>query len=324
MKRSAVVLVLALLFGGLALAGEAATVLKVKVATANVRSEPDINAAVVRQLAAGTLLEAEQMVGDWWEIQVTDKSGNNVIGYIHANVVDVVSGGDEPTPEETQPVRRPEPTRAQPPVYRQYETAPAYPGGFKLLAGYGMASLKTSAEAENPYDKYKKTLDGIVGGFGYEGGGQVGFEIDFMYMPKGIRYKGAEEEEGVEYKFDMKMRITEVSAIALLKFNLPVQGVNPFLVGGGEIGYVIGAKYDYEYSADDESESGSEDIKDSTKDIDYGLVLGGGLGFDLSGMSLQAQVRYHLGLANLVDPGDEETDDTVKSSMLMLVVGIKF
>lgn len=324
MKRSAVVLLLALLFGGLALAGNAATVLKVKVPTANVRSEPDINAAVVRQLAAGTLLEAEQMVGDWWEIQVADKSGETVTAYIHANVVDVVSGGDEPTPEETQPVRRPQPARTQPPVYRQYETAPSYPGGFKLLAGYGMASLKTTAEAENEFDKYKTTLNGIAGGLGYEGGGQIGFELDFMYLPKGIRYKGTQENEGAEYKFDMKMKITEVSAIALLKFNLPVQGVNPFLVGGGEIGYVIGAKYDYEYSSGDESEKGSEDIKEDTKDIDYGLVLGGGLGFDLSGMSLQAQVRYHLGLANLVDPGDTETDDTVKSNMLMILVGIKF
>ncbi|MHB8055108.1 MAG: SH3 domain-containing protein [Candidatus Aminicenantales bacterium] len=322
MKRIAAVLVMALLVGGLAVAAET-TVLKVKVASANVRSEPDINAAVVRQLAAGTLLEAEQMVGDWWEIQVTDKSGANVTAYIHANVVDVVSGGAEPTPEETQPVRQAPPARTKAPAYGGYSTAPSNPGGFKLMAGLGMASLSTSAAAEDPYDKYKKSLTGLVGGLGYESGGTVGLEIDLMYMPKGVQYKGTETSGGVDYTFDIKMRITEISGVALLKFNLPVQGINPFLVGGGEIGYVVQAKYDYTYSGGGESDSGSTDIKKDTASIDYGLVLGGGVGFNLGGMNLSAEVRYHLGLANL-DKNPTTSSDTVKSSMFLLMAGIRF
>ena len=39
------------------------TVLKVKVQSANVRSEPDMNAAVVKQVKLGTLLESRQNVG---------------------------------------------------------------------------------------------------------------------------------------------------------------------------------------------------------------------------------------------------------------------
>lgn len=323
MKRIAVVCILALILGGLALAGESTTVLKVKVTTANVRSEPDINAAVVRQLAAGTLLEAEQMIGDWWEIQVTDNSGEAVTAYIHANVVDVVSGGAEPLPEETQPVRRPQPTRTQAPVYREYETAAPNPGGFKLMAGYGMASLKTEAAEETEFNEYKTSLNGLFGGVGYEGGGKIGLEVDLLYLPKGVRYKGTQKEGDVDFKFDMKMRVTELSLPVLLKFNLPVQGISPYLVAGGEVGYVIQAKYDYEYSAGDEKETGSEDIKDDVAKIDYGVVFGGGLGFDLGGMNFLAEARYHLGLANLADP-EEETDETVKSSMFLIMVGIRF
>jgi hypothetical protein len=318
MKRFAVVFVMALVIGGLALAADT-TVLKVKVATANVRTEPDINAAVVKQFVAGTLLEASQMVGDWWEISVTDSTGANVTGYIHANVVDVVSGGNQPTPEETQPVPKAQPARTNAPAYNPgYAVAPSAPGGFKIMVGYGMASLKSSNTSSSTLDTYKKSLSGLVGGVGFETGGTIGLEIDVMYLPKGVRYQGA----GFGYtSFDYKERITEISVPVLLKFNLPVQGVNPFLLGGGEIGYVVQAKDDYTYTSGGTTTSGSTDLKDSVNKIDYGLVLGGGVGIPLGGLNFVGELRYHLGLANL---NKDSTTDKVTSSMFLILVGLKF
>jgi hypothetical protein len=317
MKRFAVVFVMALVIGGLALAADT-TVLKVKVATANVRTEPDINAAVVKQFVAGTLLEASQMVGDWWEISVTDSTGANVTGYIHANVVDVVSGGNQPTPEETQPVPKAQPARTNAPAYNPgYAVAPSNPGGFKIMAGYGMASLKSSSTSSSTMDTYKKSLSGLVGGAGFETGGTIGLEIDVMYLPKGVRYQGTDSGT----TFDIKERITEISAPVLLKFNLPVQGVNPFLLGGGEIGYVVQAKDDYTYTSGGTTTSGSTDLKDSVNKIDYGLVLGGGVGIPLGGLNFVGELRYHLGLANL---NKDSTTDKVTSSMFLILVGLKF
>jgi hypothetical protein len=63
MKRITVALALVLAIGGLALSAET-TVLKVKVQTANIRTQPDINAAVIKQVKMGTLLESSQTAGD--------------------------------------------------------------------------------------------------------------------------------------------------------------------------------------------------------------------------------------------------------------------
>jgi hypothetical protein len=57
--------------------------------------------------------------------------------------------------------------------------------------------------------------------------------------------------------------------------------------------------------------------------MDYGLVLGGGIGLPLGGMKLVAEVRYHLGFANLVkDPTPE--DPKIKSSLFLIMAGFKF
>jgi len=323
MKRIALVLILALVLGGLTLSAQS-IVLKVKVQAANVRTEPDTNSAVVKQVKLGTLLEAKQKAGDWYEVTVTNDLGVNLTAYIHANVVDVVSGGAAVGREETQPVRAAEPvrqpTRTEAPVYQQSDpSASPAKGGVKLMVGYGMASLSYSDPNTEAYDKYKSSLSGLTGGLGFETGGALGLEIDLMYLPKGIRYKGTDSGT----TFDIKARMTEVSATALLKFNLPVQGISPYILGGGEIAYILQAKYDYSISSGGETQTGSEDIKESVNSMDYGLVLGGGIGIPLGGMKFVAEVRYHLGFANLVkDPAPE--DPAVKSNMFLILAGFKF
>jgi hypothetical protein len=322
MKRIALVLVLALVLGGLTLSAQT-IVLKVKVTLANVRTEPDTNSAAVKQVKLGTLLEAKQKAGDWYEITVTNDLGVNLTAYIHSNVVDVVGGGGAVGREEAQPVRVAEPVRqparAEAPVKDQ-SYAPASPakGGVKLMIGYGMASLSYSDPNSESYDKYKSSLPGFAGGLGFETGGTLGLEIDLMYLPKGIRYKGTDSGT----TFDVKAHMTEISAAALLKFNLPVQGISPYFLGGGEIAFISSAKYDYTVSSGGETQTGSEDIKESVNSMDYGLVLGGGIGLPMGGMKFVAEVRY-LGFANLVkDPAPE--DPAVKSNMLLILAGFKF
>ena len=323
MKRIALVLVAMLVFGGMILSAQT-TVLKVKVQTANVRSQPDTGAAVIKQVKLGTLLESKQKVGDWYEISVTNELGVSLTAYIHVNVVDVVTGGAVPTPEETRPVAPPvaavQPPRAEAPV-RDTSYAPAVvnAGGIKLMAAFASSSLVFSDNAADAYDEWKTSLTGFAGGLGFETGGTLGLEIDVMYLPKGIRYKG--NDSGVE--FDGKFHLNQISVPVLLKFNLPVSGINPYLLGGGEIGYIASAKINYTATDGVDTESGEEDIKEDLATIDYGLVFGGGIGIPLGGMNVFVELRYHLGIANLVkDP--MEGDPTVKSTMLLFVAGLKF
>lgn len=324
MKRIALVLVAVLVFGGMVVSAQS-TVLKVKVQTANVRSQPDTGAAVIKQVKLGTLLESKQKVGDWYEISVTNELGVSLTAYIHINVVDVVTGAAAvPNPEETRPVAPPvaavPPPQVESPV-RDTTYAPAIvnPGGFKLMAAYASSSIVVSDDAAAEADEYKKSLTGFAGGLGFETGGTLGLEIDLMYLPKGIRYQGS--DSGTD--FDVKLMLTEISVPVLLKFNLPVQGLNPYLLGGGEIAYLAQAKYKYTVTDGVDTESGEEDIKEDIAKIDYGLVFGGGVGIPLGGMNVVLELRYHLGMANL-DKEPAEGDPTVKSNMLLFLAGFKF
>lgn len=324
MKRIALVLAAVLVFGGMVVSAQS-TVLKVKVQTANVRSQPDTGAAVIKQVKLGTLLESKQKVGDWYEISVTNELGVSLTAYVHINVVDVVTGAAAvPNPEETRPAAPPvaavQPPQVEAPV-RDTSYAPAIvnPGGFKLMAAYASSSIVVSDDAAAGADEYKKSLTGFAGGLGFETGGTLGLEIDLMYLPKGIRYQGS--DSGTD--FDVKVMLTEISVPVLLKFNLPVQGLNPYLLGGGEIAYLAQAKYKYTVTDGVDTESGEEDIKEDIAKIDYGLVFGGGVGIPLGGMNVVLELRYHLGMANL-DKEPAEGDPTVKSNMLLFLAGFKF
>ncbi|MBN1938148.1 MAG: outer membrane beta-barrel protein, partial [Candidatus Aminicenantes bacterium] len=301
------------------------TVLKVKVQTANVRSQPDTGAAVIKQVKLGTLLESKQKVGDWYEISVTNELGVSLTAYINVNVVDVVTGAaPAPVPEEVRPVTPPvaavQPPRAESPVRdMSYAPVAVNRGGFKLMAAFANASLAVSDNMLDPYDEWKKPLSGFAGGLGFETGGTLGLEIDLMYLPKGIRYKGS--DSGVD--FDIKFMFTQISVPVLLKFNLPVQGINPYILGGGEIAYVAQAKYTWNVTDGSSSDSGEQDVKEDVNQIDYGLVFGGGIGLPLGGMNLIVEARYHMGMANLgKDPAPG--DPTVKSNMFLILAGFKF
>jgi opacity protein-like surface antigen len=78
--------------------------LRVKVQVANVRAEPDMNSAVVKQVNLGTLLESRQKIGDWFGIMVTDDKGTAMFGYINSSAVDVISiGGTKPAAQTGPP-----------------------------------------------------------------------------------------------------------------------------------------------------------------------------------------------------------------------------
>ena len=96
MKRFSIGLLVLLFVVTAGLLAQEVTVIKVKVQSANVRSEPDMNAAVVRQVKLGTLLESRQKVGDWFEVTITDERGTSMSGFINATVVDIVGGGAKP------------------------------------------------------------------------------------------------------------------------------------------------------------------------------------------------------------------------------------
>ena len=97
MKRNIIMVLLFVLVLGGALLAKENTILKVKVQTANVRSEPDASAPIVARVTAGTLLEVAGKDGAWYEVIMNDQSGKEITGYIRDTVVEVIGADEEET-----------------------------------------------------------------------------------------------------------------------------------------------------------------------------------------------------------------------------------
>lgn len=319
-------------------------VIKIKVQLANVRSEPDMSAQIIRQLKVGTLLEATQKLGDWFEIAITDDQGKAISGYVNVNVVDVISGGKaaEPAakaPEKKEPavqkepeVQKEPPVPVSPPAAYDSETRRPSSSGFKIMGAFGSANMAYDFPATSEVDvsRYIKSRAGFGGGLGYESGSQLAFEIDLLYLQKGAVFKGSESGAS----FDLTFSFDEISLPLLLKFNLPLPNNLPsvYLLGGGEIAYLVQSKVKYSIFVPDYDvqETGTEDIKENINQIDYGAIFGGGVALPVGGVRIFLEARYHLGMANLQKTaGDysiytEDQDFAPKTKLLLFLAGIKF
>lgn len=100
------------------------------------------------------------------------------------------------------------------------------------------------------------------------------------------------------------------------------------LEAGPQIGFLLSAKVDFEYTyretfegvTEIESESGSVDIKDEVKSIDFGFGFGAAYNFT-DKLSLGA--RYTLGLTSIAKDFEGESAD-IKNNVLQVSLGYKF
>jgi Bacterial SH3 domain len=162
------------------------TVLKVKVAMANVRLEPSPTSEVVARVSEGTLLEAKSRTGDWYLVSLPPDEQNKIIsGYIHSGTVDIVG------PEKTQTVAPPEPVRAKV-IERETERSevieepPAERSRGKLLYGF---FLKLGGMF-SPYPG--KFSDAWLASFGLDLGLNRNFSLGFEIQPAYRNFSGEE------------------------------------------------------------------------------------------------------------------------------------
>ena len=104
----------------------------------------------------------------------------------------------------------------------------------------------------------------------------------------------------------------------LAKFSLPTESeFVPYAFAGPSIGILLSAKY--------EVVNIEEDIKDETKNIDYGIVLGAGADYKIGAGCLLLDVRYSYGLTTIVDAeGDEDAEAKNTGIMFMIGYGYSF
>jgi len=191
--------------------------------------------------------------------------------------------------------------------------------GKGLKLGFGIANISTE------YAELNDFLDSRVG---FSGGAFLTYALSrqFAVQPE-ILYvsKGASKDF---FFFNAHWNLDYLEIPVLLKFNLMPEGkLQPSLYAGPALDVLMASKF---HIIDE-----TYDIKDYTKSMDFGLVFGAGLDYK----HITFDVRYALGLTNVVDaaekineatgavPGDSyylEGDPTVKNTDLSFMIGARF
>lgn len=261
-------------------------VIKVKSQLANVRSEPSLNAAVVTQLKAGTVLESSGRKGDFYEIAVADESGRIATGYVHANTVEIVSSEAEAPPPSQLPSEAPRPSQAEPAakeaVSEQSPRAMARPDlprtGLALTAGYALPSGYGGGVA-------------LGGSFHFGFSANLGVEISARYFQSKVDEPEAEERETGLSQGKLTVIPVEISLVGRLPIGSKL--IPHILVGGG---YFLNT-----HRIDPAVKSGWEELGftlEEKLDNSFGFHVGAGLDFFLAPkLAAGLSVRYGLSKA---------------------------
>ncbi len=149
-------------------------------------------------------------------------------------------------------------------------------------------------------------------------GGFVNFDLGaFSIQPEAyFSQKGASlgefAFEDVSVKSDWNTSYLEVPVLARLGLGVPGAPVRPVLFAGPAVGILLSSKVKGEVGGI----SAEEDVKDDSKSLDFGGVIGAGVEFG----NFQLDARYTLGLTNFVD-GDDVVD--VKNRTISILLGYR-
>ncbi|MCK4571978.1 PorT family protein [candidate division WOR-3 bacterium] len=142
---------------------------------------------------------------------------------------------------------------------------------------------------------------------GFAAGAVAAFDVMDMLVIQGeVLYS----MKGAGYEGDISTDLTYIEIPVLLKYSIPMAGmIAPNLFIGPSLGILLSA------------ESNDVDVKENTKSMDYGLVFGAGVDFDLGTGKVTVDARYNYGLTSIDDTAAELD---VKNGGISVMVGYLF
>lgn len=160
-------------------------------------------------------------------------------------------------------------------------------------------------------------IDGLDSRTGLIGGlslvmpiaGAVGLQPELLFVSK-----GAEGSNG-----DNGLKLDYVELPVLLRLSL-AEGtpVNPHIYAGPYFGYNISCKVEGT-SADCDDVPGV-----STKTVDMGGTVGGGIDFNVGSLILTGGLRYSFGISKVADFDTGLVDESAKNGVFAIYTGLKF
>ena len=179
-----------------------------------------------------------------------------------------------------------------------------------VLGGLNLANINIDPWEEEE-DWSSRTAFGFGGVFDYGLSEHTVLTLEPMYLQKGatLDFQGGDAEFKVAY----------LEVPVMFKYVFGAAGIRPYVMAGPTIGFNLSAEGETRW----DGESETEDIKDETKSIDFGLGFGGGIYMPAGNNFIFVEARYALGLTNINDDPDNPDID-IKTKGIQIFAGITF
>jgi hypothetical protein len=200
---------------------------------------------------------------------------------------------------------------------------------FGIKGGVNMAKLVYDPEAEGlPIENLMGFGGGIVLGFPLSSA--VSLDLEGMYMMKGMHYELTGQVQGVDFTSESDTKLDYIVACPMLRIRIPSGGLTPYIMGGGEVGFLMSAKVKSTVTMAGQEEESTTDVKDDMESLDYGVNVGAGLEIPAGSGGIFFEARYSLGLADIgkdqqgegILEGNDEA--TIKNQGIYLLAGLRF
>ncbi|TXD52860.1 MULTISPECIES: porin family protein [unclassified Polaribacter] len=141
------------------------------------------------------------------------------------------------------------------------------------------------------------------------------FQPELLFSTQGAK---SEDSEGSD-SFEQTIKANYLNVPLMLKYAVSDKFALEF---GPQIGFLLSADAETTGNIEGESISVEVDVKDSFKSIDFGLNFGAS--FDIV-ENVFIGARYNLGLSNIIDSEDMDSDDEkAQNSVFSVSVGYRF
>ncbi|HAQ65509.1 MAG TPA: hypothetical protein DCR43_06625 [Bacteroidales bacterium] len=159
----------------------------------------------------------------------------------------------------------------------------------------------------------KSSVSGLVGGIGYYSGDFLALNSEFLYIQK-----GAKVESGEDY---MQLKTGYLEIPLMLRLTIGPDAFKVFAVAGGYAAFWLHGTQESKISGEIVSES--YEFSDVDNRFDFGLTFGAGGMINLGKGNLMAEIRYDMGLSDIVKWPDGEPDGwkSVKNHCLYVTLG---
>jgi hypothetical protein len=192
-------------------------------------------------------------------------------------------------------------------------SVPSHAQRIGLMAGVTFANI--SGEKDIKLDNRTGTFLGVS--LQAPLGSSLAFQPELVFLNKGAKFSlidGTSTNSG-------SVRLDYVEVPLLLRYDFARSFVGPHLYAGPSIGFNVGCAVNYASGPS----SGSRDCTNNDfkpKSLDYGLIGGGGVDFNLGGISATGGLRYEIGLADIRSDNSSTFKDRVHNGVLSIYVGI--